>query len=111
MFRAQSAYHQEVNDANCIYAASGIVTLCKWPSCATAKAGMLKACKQQEKTSYGIYVTEIKEGSRKRGERDCRFWLFDIWLCKIKEKKAELYHGNPTPQTLPADYTTQYQLQ
>jgi hypothetical protein len=27
MFRAQSAYHQEVNDANCAYAASGIVTL------------------------------------------------------------------------------------
>jgi len=36
MFRAQSAHHQEVNDANCTYAASGIVTLCKWPSCATA---------------------------------------------------------------------------
>jgi hypothetical protein len=32
MFRAQYAYHQEVNDANCTYAASGIVTLCKWPS-------------------------------------------------------------------------------
>jgi len=32
MFRAQSAHHQEVNDANCTYAASGIVTLCKWPS-------------------------------------------------------------------------------
>ena len=29
MFRAQSAHHQEVNDANCTYAASGIVTLCK----------------------------------------------------------------------------------
>ena len=29
MFRAQSARHQEVNDANCTYAASGIVTLCK----------------------------------------------------------------------------------
>ena len=28
MFRAQSAHHQEVNDANCTYAASGIVTLC-----------------------------------------------------------------------------------
>jgi hypothetical protein len=27
MFRAQSAHHQEVNDANCTYAASGIVTL------------------------------------------------------------------------------------
>jgi len=26
-FRAQSAHHQEVNDANCTYAASGIVTL------------------------------------------------------------------------------------
>jgi len=35
MFRAQSAHHQEVNDANSSYAASGIVTLCKWPSCAT----------------------------------------------------------------------------
>jgi hypothetical protein len=29
MFRAQSAHYQEVNDANCTYAASGIVTLCK----------------------------------------------------------------------------------
>jgi len=26
MFRAQSAHHQEVNDANCTYATSGIVT-------------------------------------------------------------------------------------
>jgi len=41
MFRAQSAHHQEVNDANCTYAASSIVTLCKWPSCATAKAGLV----------------------------------------------------------------------
>jgi len=37
MFRAQSAHHQEVDDANCTCAASGIITLCKWPSCATAK--------------------------------------------------------------------------
>jgi len=37
MFREQSADHQEVNDANCTYAATGIVTLYKWPSCATAK--------------------------------------------------------------------------
>jgi len=36
MFRAQSTHPQEVNDANCAHAASGIVTLCKWPSCATA---------------------------------------------------------------------------
>ena len=28
-FRAQSAHHQEVNDANCTYVTSGIVTLCK----------------------------------------------------------------------------------
>jgi hypothetical protein len=27
MFRAHSAHHQEVHDANCTYAASGIVTL------------------------------------------------------------------------------------
>jgi len=40
MFRAQSAHNQEVNDANFTYAASGIVTLSKWPSCATAKAGL-----------------------------------------------------------------------
>jgi hypothetical protein len=40
MFRAQSAHHQDVNDANCTYAASGIVALCKWPSCATAKEGL-----------------------------------------------------------------------
>ena len=37
MFRAQSAQHQEVTHVNCTYAAPGIVTLCKWPSCATAK--------------------------------------------------------------------------
>jgi len=36
MFRAHSAHHQEVHDANCKYAASGIVTLCKWLSCATS---------------------------------------------------------------------------
>jgi len=28
MFRAQSAHHQEVNDANCTYAASGLTVLC-----------------------------------------------------------------------------------
>jgi len=39
MFRAQFAHHREVNDAVCTYAASGIVTLCKWLSCATAKEG------------------------------------------------------------------------
>jgi hypothetical protein len=37
----QSVHHQEVNDANCTYAASGIVTLCKWPSCATANEGLV----------------------------------------------------------------------
>ena len=41
MFRAQSAHHQEVNDVNCTYAASGIVTLCKRPCCATAKEGLV----------------------------------------------------------------------
>ena len=30
MFRAQSAHHQEVNDANCTYAASGIITCREW---------------------------------------------------------------------------------
>jgi len=34
MFRAHSAHHQEVNDVNFTYAASGIVTLCKWQSLA-----------------------------------------------------------------------------
>jgi len=34
MFRARSAHHQEVNDADCTYAASGIVSLCKCPSLA-----------------------------------------------------------------------------
>jgi len=38
MFRAQSAHYQEVNDAHYTYAVSGIVILCKWPSCVTAKA-------------------------------------------------------------------------
>ena len=37
MIRAQSAHLHEVNDANCTYAVSGIVTLYKWLSCATAK--------------------------------------------------------------------------
>jgi len=37
MFRAHSAHHQEVHDANCTYAASGIVTPCKWLSCATTE--------------------------------------------------------------------------
>jgi len=36
MFLVQSAHHQ-VNDANCTYAASGIITLCKWLSCVTDK--------------------------------------------------------------------------
>jgi len=40
MFRAHSAHHQEVHDANCTYVASGIVTLCKGLSCATAKEGL-----------------------------------------------------------------------
>jgi len=40
MFQAQSAHDQEVNDANSTYAASGIVTLCKWLPCATAKEGL-----------------------------------------------------------------------
>jgi len=39
MFRAQSAHHQ-VNEANCTYAAYGMVTLCKWPSYATVKEGL-----------------------------------------------------------------------
>ena len=34
MFQAHSAHHQEVHEANCTYAASGIVTLCKWSSSA-----------------------------------------------------------------------------
>ena len=46
MFWAQSAHHQEVNDANCTYAAPGIVTLCKWPFCATSKEGLAKQAKQ-----------------------------------------------------------------
>jgi len=41
MFRAQSAHNQEVNDANCTYAASGIVTLCS-PSLAVAQDGHLQ---------------------------------------------------------------------
>jgi hypothetical protein len=32
MFREHSAHHQEFNDANCTYAASGIVTLCRSPA-------------------------------------------------------------------------------
>ena len=40
MFWVQSTHHQEVNDANYTYAASGIVTLCKWLSCTTAKEGL-----------------------------------------------------------------------
>ena len=46
MFRAQSAHHQEFNDANCTYAASGIVTLCKcnggveWSECERSGRGL-----------------------------------------------------------------------
>ena len=43
MFRAQSAHHQEVNDANCTYAASGIVTLCKRP----LRKDFLSGCTRQ----------------------------------------------------------------
>jgi len=54
MFRAQSAHHQEVKDANCTYAASGIVTLCKWLSCATAKEGLrVVAQKKKKKKKIG----------------------------------------------------------
>ena len=55
MFRAQSAHHQEVNDANCTYAASGIVTLCKSPSLAVAQDGHLQRVTIPElETSRGI---------------------------------------------------------
>jgi hypothetical protein len=38
MFRASSAHLQEVNDVKLyMYAATGIVLLCGWPSCAIAK--------------------------------------------------------------------------
>jgi len=39
MFRAHSAYHQKVHDSNCTNEASGIVTVCRSLSCATAKEG------------------------------------------------------------------------
>jgi len=39
MFRVHSAHHQEVHDANCTYAASGIGILCKLLSFATAREG------------------------------------------------------------------------
>jgi len=50
MFRAQFAHHKEFSDANCTYAASGIVTLCKWPSCATAKEGYNKSMEHKMPT-------------------------------------------------------------
>ena len=48
MFRAHSAQHQEVHDANFTYAASGIVTLCKWLSCATVREGLVGWVKKHE---------------------------------------------------------------
>jgi hypothetical protein len=55
MFRAQSAHHQEVNDVNCTYAASGIVILCKWLSCATAKEQIILWCTaNQISRSWGL---------------------------------------------------------
>jgi len=71
MFRAQSAHHQEANDANCTYAASGIVTLCKWPSCATAKEGlvmlwcMANQCQELPSLLYWLrsYVTPREKGN------------------------------------------------
>jgi len=51
MFQAQSTHHQEV-DVNCTYAASGIVTLCKWPSCATAKEGL--NAEEMQLLKYGL---------------------------------------------------------
>jgi hypothetical protein len=46
MFRAHSARQQEVHDANCTYAACGIVTVCKWLPCATAEEGPSSAVTQ-----------------------------------------------------------------
>jgi len=44
MFRAQSAHHQEVKDANCTYAASGIVTLCKLSFVYLFVYGIIQSC-------------------------------------------------------------------
>jgi len=57
MFRAESVYHQEVNDANCTYAASGIVTLCKRLSCATAKEGLRQSITESDDTRGCICTT------------------------------------------------------
>jgi len=60
MFRAHSAYHQEVNDVNCTYAAPGIVTLCKWLSCATAKEGQSLADNDDTRGCVcTIYVVDL----------------------------------------------------
>jgi uncharacterized protein YjbI with pentapeptide repeats len=63
MFRAQSAHHQEVNDANCTYATSGIVTLCKWPSCAIAKEGLpvrTRKCRLQQRHFRDVTLTPAR---------------------------------------------------
>jgi hypothetical protein len=60
MFRAQSAHHQEDNDADCKCAVSGIVTLCKWLSCATAKESVMNK-------KFVYQVGNNKKGSRRVG--------------------------------------------
>ena len=63
MFQAQSAHHREVDDANCTYAASGIITLCKRLSCATFLSGCtrrsLAECDDTRGCICTIYVVDL----------------------------------------------------
>ena len=91
MFRVQSAHHQEV-DANCTYAASGIVTVCKWPSYATAKAELcLSGCTRRSLAESDdtrgcirtICVVDLLmiSGLRSKHVEEFNFMLF-VWMNK-----------------------------
>jgi hypothetical protein len=92
MFRAQSAHHQEVNEVNCTYAASGIVTLCKWLSCSTAKDGLfLSSCTRrwlaESEDTRGCICTIcfvdllMMSGLRSKHVEEFNFILF-MWMDK-----------------------------
>jgi len=84
MFRAQSAHHQEVNDVNCTYAASGIVTLCKWPSCATAKEEVILWCTaKQISRSLGLCSWAVhRESISIVGQQDATIYSL-LYFCKL----------------------------
>ena len=85
MFRAQSAHRQEVHDANCTYAASGIVTLCKRPSCATAKEGL-------DSGLSGCTRRSLAESEDTRG-CICTICIVDLLMMSVlRSKHAEEFN-------------------